>query len=331
MKYGKIHHQFWTWARANNLSDTVIVFAAYLLTNEHSNTAGLYKLGRLYVCDDLGCSLEDCNLVYDELENIDFIKYCSVTKYVFIQKYLKWNPPQNKNHGVFIAKIIEELPSYYSHYVTLKERLEKYRSKHIPDTLYNTLSHRVSHRVQEGFKNEGYPIGYDIPYGISNKQLAISNKKTLITENSDQISKTENDKNGKGGKRPSQNYKKLFDEFWETYPRKVGKNNAIKAYKKIQKIEETHPVIIEAIQLQKLEKKVLLENDRFCPEWPHPATWLNGGRWMDEVEVDLHLQISDSKKNTEWTPPWSEDEIPNSLDPEEMRKIREEKLRRKKD
>lgn len=330
MKFGKIHHQFWTWARAHRLSDRVIVFAAYLLTNEHSNTAGLYKLGRLYVCEDLECSLDECTEVYDELETLEFIKYCPVTKYVFIQKYLKWNPPQNKKHGIFIAKTIENLPSQYSHYVVLKERLEKYKSRYFPNSLYNTLKYRVSNRVQEGYFEGSKSIGYSIPYGNSKSKSKSKRKEYWPSKNDGPLEKNPKKEKNPGSKTKGQNHLKLFEEFWDKYPLKVKKKNALKAYQKIRNIEKIHPEIIESIQLQKLEKEKLKQNDLFCPEWPHPTTWLNGERWEDEVLLDHDLQIERFKKNTEWQPPWSNDEVPFNLDPEEMRKLREEKQKSKK-
>ena len=67
-----------------------------------------------------------------------------------------------------------------------------------------------------------------------------------------------------------------FDQFWETYPRKVGKQTAIKAYSKALKMT-TPQKILDGVQLlisQKLETKFI----------PHPTSWLNAGRWDDELE-----------------------------------------------
>ena len=71
-----------------------------------------------------------------------------------------------------------------------------------------------------------------------------------------------------------------FDQFWEAYPAKVGKGDAIKAWKKITSlIPETLELILQALSWQ-----------RDCPAWlkddgqfiPNPATYLNGKRWLDE-------------------------------------------------
>lgn len=42
---------------------------------------------------------------------------------------------------------------------------------------------------------------------------------------------------------------------------------------------------LEAIERQKKEKDELVRSGKFCPEWKHPATWLNKGCWEDEVSA----------------------------------------------
>lgn len=68
-----------------------------------------------------------------------------------------------------------------------------------------------------------------------------------------------------------------FEDFWKAYPKKVAKEDAIRAWSKIKMDEATLANILKAIKDQGLasqEKKFV----------PHPATWLNKKRWEDEVE-----------------------------------------------
>ena len=70
----------------------------------------------------------------------------------------------------------------------------------------------------------------------------------------------------------------VFDEFWRGYPRKVGKTAAKKAWAKA--VKEVDAAEIQAgldAQLPAMAKT----EARFIP---HPATWLNEGRWMDEPD-----------------------------------------------
>lgn len=71
-----------------------------------------------------------------------------------------------------------------------------------------------------------------------------------------------------------------FAEFWEIYPHKVGKQAARKAWAKIKVTAELLATILAAVEAQKLGQAWRREDGEFIP---HPATWLNGGRWLDEV------------------------------------------------
>lgn len=69
-----------------------------------------------------------------------------------------------------------------------------------------------------------------------------------------------------------------FAEFYAAYPRKVGKGAAAKAYAKATK--DTDPAAILAGLRNAVEVwRATGTEDRFIP---HPATWLNAGRWADE-------------------------------------------------
>lgn len=68
----------------------------------------------------------------------------------------------------------------------------------------------------------------------------------------------------------------VFDVFWKTYPRQVGPLAARNAWDKA--IATTDPaVIIDAAAAFAGSKAAA--DQQFVP---HPATWLNAGRWMDD-------------------------------------------------
>jgi hypothetical protein len=69
-----------------------------------------------------------------------------------------------------------------------------------------------------------------------------------------------------------------FDLFWKAYPKKIAKKAAIKAW--TQAIKDTDPKIIIASAEAFAKDKT--RQDAFTA---YPATWLNAGRWMDEVTV----------------------------------------------
>lgn len=84
-----------------------------------------------------------------------------------------------------------------------------------------------------------------------------------------------NSNNTYGAKEPRKS-ETSFDKFWAEYPRKVGKEAARRAFAKVKVPVDT---LLAALQQQKASE-----------QWkrgyiPNPATWLNQGRWEDEVET----------------------------------------------
>jgi hypothetical protein len=70
-----------------------------------------------------------------------------------------------------------------------------------------------------------------------------------------------------------------FESFWEAYPRKVGKKAARKAWERATDKPELS-IILLAVEQQKGLEQWKKDNKKWIP---HPATWLNQGRWDDEV------------------------------------------------
>ena len=74
-----------------------------------------------------------------------------------------------------------------------------------------------------------------------------------------------------------------FDQFWDAYPkgRKVGKKAALKAWKKLNPGSALSKHITQAITTQTQRNHFQNHNgDDFIP---NPLTWLNQGRWDDEI------------------------------------------------
>jgi len=72
-----------------------------------------------------------------------------------------------------------------------------------------------------------------------------------------------------------------FDLFWQAYPKKVGKQAAIRAWKKINVAPILLKAMLDKIEEQKASRQWKRDGGQYIP---NPATWLNQGRWDDEVE-----------------------------------------------
>ncbi|AEV67392.1 DUF4373 domain-containing protein [Acetivibrio clariflavus] len=74
----------------------------------------------------------------------------------------------------------------------------------------------------------------------------------------------------------------LFNQFWEAYPKKVGKKEAAKAWDKLKPDGNLFSIIISAIERLKKSPQWTKEGGQYIP---YPATFLNGERWNDEYTI----------------------------------------------
>lgn len=74
--------------------------------------------------------------------------------------------------------------------------------------------------------------------------------------------------------KPSLETSNSFELFWAAYPRKTAKGAARKAWDKCNSL--VYSEIIEGA------KRFAADPNRDATFTPHPATWLNGERWLDE-------------------------------------------------
>lgn len=71
----------------------------------------------------------------------------------------------------------------------------------------------------------------------------------------------------------------LFDQWWNLYPRKVGKGQARLAFRKALRKTDFQTMLLGA---QRYAEERAGEDQAFTA---HPATWLNGERWLDEKDA----------------------------------------------
>lgn len=88
---------------------------------------------------------------------------------------------------------------------------------------------------------------------------------------------TDTDKNTKSSSPAADD---LFPKFWTLYPNKKGKAAAEKAWKKLKVTDDLFTLIAQGLAKQCASQAWLKDSGQFIP---HPATWLNGKRWEDEI------------------------------------------------
>lgn len=70
----------------------------------------------------------------------------------------------------------------------------------------------------------------------------------------------------------------VFEDFWNIYPRKIGKKAALRSFNSAIKNHDAKAIMNGVARFAKASKGT---EKQYIP---HPATWLNQGRWDDEVE-----------------------------------------------
>lgn len=81
----------------------------------------------------------------------------------------------------------------------------------------------------------------------------------------------------------------LFDTFWKVYPKKQGIDAAKKAFVKRRVGKQLLQEMLATLEQQKKTDQWKKDGGQFIP---NPATWLNEGRWQDEVfSVQLNSTI----------------------------------------
>ncbi len=87
----------------------------------------------------------------------------------------------------------------------------------------------------------------------------------------------------------------LFPKFWKLYPNKKGKAAAEKAWKKLKVTADLFGQIAEGLAAQVVCEAWVKDGGQFIP---HPATWLNGKRWEDEVKVASNVHPFPQSRHT---------------------------------
>jgi len=123
--------------------------------------------------------------------------------------------------------------------------------------------------------SEGVP---EIP-GIPGKSGAFLNSTQL---NSTQLNTTQHNST-------QHNDSRSFDQFWKSYPKKVGKGAARKVWKKIKPNEKLWSKIIASLEIQKLSHQWTKYGGQYIP---NPSTWLNEERWEDELRSNKDVRTT---------------------------------------
>ncbi|MCG7932088.1 MAG: hypothetical protein N0E44_18820 [Candidatus Thiodiazotropha lotti] len=146
-EYGQIQSSYWTHPDIRDLPIETKTIGAYLLTCQHTNGIGCFRMPIGYVSLDLSIGIETVSKGFEELFQKGFLEYDKPSEYVLIPNFLRWNPISNPNSAKARAKEFEVIPSSISIYPSVIKALQengKYWSDDFKEKLKTLL---------EGFRN----------------------------------------------------------------------------------------------------------------------------------------------------------------------------------
>lgn len=146
--YGKVHTSFWISDGMRRVSDDARLLALYLLTGQHTNMIGCFRLPDGYVSEDLNWIPERVSKGFDELSKNGFATRDSASKWVLILNFMRWNPIENPNQGIAALRLFSQVPDKS----TVKSELARVMADAIAHIGSSKL--KGSERVLEQFLNQ---------------------------------------------------------------------------------------------------------------------------------------------------------------------------------
>jgi hypothetical protein len=165
--YGKIYSAIWSSPDFLSFSDDSKLLVFYLLTSTHTTMTGAFRLPDGYLSADLGWTNERVNKGLSELFAKGFCNRCETTKWLWICKYLRWNPPENPNQWKAITKQADQVPEKSAWKQDFMRSLAKLYGENYPDNRnpFGTVHPTVSKPV--------VVIGTVIGTGVGTEELQL--------------------------------------------------------------------------------------------------------------------------------------------------------------
>lgn len=211
--YGKVHTSFWISDGMRRVSDDARLLALYLLTGQHTNMIGCFRLPDGYVSEDLSWTPERVSKGFDELSKNGFATRDSASKWVLICNFMSWNPVENPNQGIAALRLFSQVPDKSA----VKSELARVMAEAIAHI--GTSKLKGSERVLEPFLNQ-------------KQEQEQEQEQEENTSGHGSATPSENDEHVDGDNPPKKStYPDGFEQAWAIYPKRAGGNSKADACK----------------------------------------------------------------------------------------------------
>lgn len=110
-KFTMVSPAFWRSRRVAKQNNAARVLLLYLLTCDHQNNAGCYRLPAAYAMSDLGWPQDVYDAALAALVNDDLIMTDEATSEVYIRRWFKHCAPTNAKHAKGVIANMYEIES----------------------------------------------------------------------------------------------------------------------------------------------------------------------------------------------------------------------------
>jgi len=275
-KFRKIDPRMWTDEKFRRLEPDGKLLAIWLLTSSRVNRCGIVLWSPGLASEETGIHRNRIDTVCDTVcHTLNWVQD-TVSCAIFLKRWWKYNQPDNEKALVGALTDLHDLPSHgLRESLILAAQDIKAELRHVYrsaiDTVCDTVSDTVCHTVcaQEKEKEQ------------------------------------EKEQEQKQEKRDRPNRQTAFDVWWEHWPKKTAKQAAFKAYQKAIRIIKSGD--LEHQPAENPDSTLLAFTDRYAAavaKWPdddkrfipHPATWLNEGRFWDDPTTWERKEKSNGRK-----------------------------------
>lgn len=269
-KYRKVDPKIWNDEKFSRLSDGGKLCFLFLLTHPHLTPLGAMRATLPGLTAELGWTEKAFRKAFREAFLKGMVKVDENAHFLSLPRFLKYNQPESPNVVKSWGKCLDDIPECALKNELLQnvkgflEALPKGFKEALPLDFAKAMPNQEQEQEQEQEQNITPPTP---PLGGCLR----ATPQTLPA------------------------YTQEFIEFWQAYPKKTGKDAAWKAWQKRNGSRPPIGEIVQAVNQQKTSSSWMREGGRFIP---NPATWINQGRWADEVAPATGGQFSEKTQKT---------------------------------
>ena len=281
--YRTIDASFWTDPDIRALSGPERYLFLYFVTNPHAHVSGIYYLPQVMIEHETGLKGKALQRGIDTLSKGYLAWYDPKNEVVFVRSMFRYQGRGQKHDRAAAIQLgnLHKSPlvnKFLEFYPIIRERVTKgYRYPIEGVSGVGTPEQEQEQDIGTGEEPPQPPLGAS-PFASGSAQVESGSQREDVPANDGPEGPAHGVREASTGEAAHEG----FEAFWREYPRKIGKQAALKAWKRNRPGKQLTARIVEAIQAQ-VEANHFRGNDGQVDYIPNPATWLNQGRWEDEI------------------------------------------------